>query len=154
LEINYSYPRNNECINEKKKQVLNQLKLTSSNSPTKTGHLGSNLIAAGLRGTCLFSLLSLLFFFQGSSFTTRALFLLRVRWPTVKLGRRQKSLVRKYFGIILFDLYREMSGIRLCGHYVNPLQPKVFGVKFSLREKWKDFFTKTHNFKLFKMPKL
>jgi len=36
----------------------------------------------------------------------------------------------------------------------NPLQPKVFGVKFSLRETERIFFTKIRKFKLFKMPKL
>jgi len=37
---------------------------------------------------------------------------------------------------------------------VNPLQPKEFGVKFSLREIGRIFFTKIlRNFKLFKMPK-
>ena len=37
---------------------------------------------------------------------------------------------------------------------VNPLQPEVFGVKFSLREIGRVFLTKIRNFKLFKMPKL
>ena len=37
---------------------------------------------------------------------------------------------------------------------LNPLQPKVFGVKFSLREIGRIFFlTKIRNFTLFKMPK-
>ena len=36
----------------------------------------------------------------------------------------------------------------------NALQPKVFGVKFSLREIGRIFFTKIRNFKLFETPKL
>jgi len=35
----------------------------------------------------------------------------------------------------------------------NTQQPKVFGVKFSLREIEKIFPSKTRNFKLWKMPK-
>jgi len=38
--------------------------------------------------------------------------------------------------------------------YINPIQPKVLRVKFSLRRNWKDFFLKIRNFKLFKMAKL
>jgi len=39
-------------------------------------------------------------------------------------------------------------------YVVNPLQPKVFGVKFRLREIGRIFSTKIRNFKLWKMPKL
>jgi len=37
---------------------------------------------------------------------------------------------------------------------INPLQPKVFGVKFRFREIGRIFPTKIRNFKLCKMPKL
>jgi len=37
---------------------------------------------------------------------------------------------------------------------LNPLQPKVFGVKFSLREIQMIFPIKLRNFKQWKMPKL
>jgi len=37
---------------------------------------------------------------------------------------------------------------------INPLQLKVYGVKFSLSELGRIFFTKIRNCKLFKMPKL
>jgi len=37
---------------------------------------------------------------------------------------------------------------------IDPKQPKVFGVKFSLREIGGIFFIKIRNFKLWKIPKL
>jgi len=37
---------------------------------------------------------------------------------------------------------------------INPYQPKVFEVKFRLREIGKILFTKISNFKLWKIPKV
>jgi len=66
-------------------------------------------------------------------------------------------------GLKLHDSMRKILRISLelnftsntfgCCYGFNPLQPKVFWVKFSLREIGRIFFTKIRNFKPFKMPK-
>jgi len=47
--------------------------------------------------------------------------------------------------------YRNLASVNIT--LVNPLQPEVFGVKFSLREIGRIFFIKIRNFMIWKMPK-
>jgi len=57
---------------------------------------------------------------------------------------------RKFAAIFIDKLSRQRKSLLA----VNSLQPKVFGVKFSLRETGTIFFTKIRNFKPFKILKL
>jgi len=49
---------------------------------------------------------------------------------------------------------KKRKTIKIMQHQINPLQSKVFEMKFSLREIRRIFLTKIRNFKLFKMPEL
>jgi len=59
-----------------------------------------------------------------------------------------------YSNFILAVKKKNVVRKNLFCHYVNPWQPKVFGVKFSLREIRRTFPIKLRNLKLWKMPKL
>jgi len=70
----------------------------------------------------------------------------RLKTPEYVFRQSLKKLLKKAnlnFDTISFLLFN-----------LNPLQPKVFGVKFSFREIGRIFLTKIRNLKLFKMPKL
>jgi len=84
--------------------------------------------------------------------------------PVIKLNRERhfyrfiepkvpepEGYVKYQNGVVKKRTCREMSFI---APEVNPVQPKVFGVKFSLREIRRIFYSKIRYFKLFKMPKL
>ena len=69
-----------------------------------------------------------------------------------------QSLISKFVETNPLILYNRRSTkifeVAFSSSFVNPLQPKVLGVKFSLREIGRIFFTNIPNFKLFKMPNL
>ena len=91
--------------------------------------------------------------------TSRKANAVKEKTPREVLGlstRRPNTLfqkkVKKLTGASAFET-AEMRAEMAPGRHLNPLQPKVFGVKFSLREIRSIFLTKIRNFKLFKMPK-
>jgi len=68
------------------------------------------------------------------------------------VGPKKKQRKKRGFAIYRPGISLVCAGFKISRNF-NPYQPKVLGVKFSLREIYRIFPIEIRNFKLWEMPK-